>query len=102
MQEHRGCEKPVKAFKQLSLLADPKAEKGSDAFWGRIDRCPLKLLTGVSRLALIAYRNYKAGYLPVRGGWLDQSQWFISAMGVIEGTVNEINAEKIKDMKRGK
>jgi hypothetical protein len=56
----------------------------------------LKVLTQEGLEYLQAYKFYKQGQLPCKGGWLDQTQTFVEATGIIDAVVNEIEIESQK------
>ena len=51
-------------------------------------RCPLKLITEESKWWIRTYNFMEKGILPRAGGWMDQSNKFVSAMGLISREVN--------------
>jgi len=55
-------------------------------------RCPLKIISGVSFDYIHAYRFFKMGYLPNGKGWLDETKKFLQAMNVID-----LHSQKGKD-----
>ncbi|MBI5789288.1 MAG: hypothetical protein HZA78_10580 [Candidatus Schekmanbacteria bacterium] len=57
-------------------------------------RCPLKLVSGLSWSAIRLYQYYRQGFLPVTGGILDQSNLFLQALEIIQGSFNEVNHEQ--------
>jgi hypothetical protein len=59
----------------------------------KLKRCPLKVMTQEGLEFLEAYRFYKQGQLPCGGGWMDQAQTFIEAVGIIEEEVARAEKE---------
>jgi len=60
----------------------------------KVDRCPVKMITAQSMAYIEAYYQYKNGYLPNSGGWLDQPIKFLEAMKIIEEAVEKIGNGK--------
>lgn len=60
----------------------------------RFQRCPKKIIDPEVQVYIIAYNFYKNGILPNSGGWLNQTAKFIEMIGLIEGEINCILAEK--------
>jgi hypothetical protein len=56
--------------------------------------CPRKLITDSTRSWLQIFSAYKAGYLLVAGGILDQPAIYIAAMTTIDGLINEARREQ--------
>jgi len=50
-------------------------------------------------MVLRGFAHYKAGHLPSRGGWLDQSACYTEAMIFLSGRVSDFER---KAMERGK
>ena len=48
-----------------------------------VDRCPRQIVTAQTIDAMSAISDADAGYLPVAGGMLDQSQGFVDALRYI-------------------
>jgi hypothetical protein len=73
-----------------------KAVRGHDGFEPRIvanvevDRCPALYVSEAENLLIEAYAQYKNGFLPNAGGWLDQPMRFIQAMGIISEAVAQV------------
>ena len=84
LQEMRGCHEEV---------------QGSEfEFEGEVlKRCPLKLVTSLSRRLLRFYRFMEKGFLPNPGGILDQPNRFIEAVAVIDDTIAKVVEEERKD-----
>lgn len=61
-----------------------------------IKRCPRFYATGHDLLMLSAYREYRNGYLPNDGGWLDQPMRFIDSMEIIEAAVAKVTEQRDK------
>jgi hypothetical protein len=57
-------------------------------------RCPRKIISGVSLEYLTAYFFFGKGFLPNAGGWLDQPAKFVQAMIVVEREVARVREEK--------
>lgn len=66
----------------------------------KFSRCPLKEITQDGLEYLEAYRFYKNGILPIDGGWLDQSQCFVDAMGIIDIEVAKVENKRTKEQQR--
>lgn len=60
-------------------------------------RCPLKIVTKRSIEYVRFYNFYREGYLPGKGGILDQPGKFIDVMEAIDGAIREM--EKKTDKK---
>jgi len=88
MKEIYGCEKD-------STVGD-KWEIGEY----KLKRCPLKVITQDGLEYLEAYRFYKNGVLPMQGGWTDQAQTFVEAMGIIDKEIAKIDNNKRKEQQR--
>ena len=82
----RGCKEPAPV---PVLTID-----GEDIY-----RCPVSLLTPLTVTMCELYGAYRNHFLPVAGGWLDQSAWFIAAIGVLNGEVTEYETRKAKQPK---
>ena len=52
-------------------------------------RCPLRLVSASSWLALRLFRHYERGFLPVAGGLLEQGNAFLQAMEIIGDVLAE-------------
>lgn len=63
-------------------------------------RCPIKLITPLSWEYIRAFNFFKRGFLPNDKSWLDESQKFLDAMGIIENEATKIEKEKLKKNKR--
>lgn len=59
-------------------------------------RCPFRLVRAETSEWIGFYNDYKAGFLPVSGGMLDQAAKFREAMQIIEGEVASSMREKAK------
>ena len=57
------------------------------------NKCPVKLVNISSNWLIKAYNFMEKGILPRSGGWLDQSNKFVSAMSIISSEVSNINKE---------
>jgi hypothetical protein len=68
--------------------------RGETVFHSRT--CPLPLVSATSNQMIRLYRHYKAGRYPFAGGLLDQPNFYIDAMEVIEGVSGEIEEERAK------
>jgi len=53
-------------------------------------RCPVKEITQEGLEYLQAYRFYKQGQLPTKGGWLDQTNTFVEAVTLIDEEVAKV------------
>lgn len=62
-----------------------------------ITRCPRFYSGGAELFMLSAYREYRNGYLPNVGGWLDQPMRFIDAMEIIEAAVAKVSEQRDKN-----
>jgi len=61
-------------------------------------RCPARLLTDEKViLSFKIYNNYKNGFLPNKGAWLDQPNKVIEIIDTINAEVNKINDRMKKD-----
>lgn len=56
-------------------------------------RCPLTYVGAAEHLRLEAFAEYKAGYLPGSGGWLDQPMKFSAIMRLIDRYVEKYKEE---------
>jgi len=52
-------------------------------------RCPLRLVTAKTWLAIRLYQQYERGFLPVSGGILEQSAAFLQAVEIIQAALRE-------------
>jgi len=68
--------------------------RGETIFHSRT--CPLPVVTPTSNQMMRLYRHYKAGRYPFAGGLLEQPNFYIEAMEVIENVVTEIEAERAR------
>lgn len=75
MKMIRGCESEVNPYQMCGY---------------RITRCPLRLVTNEDTISLQAFKEYRAGYLPNEGGWLDQPMKFSSIVSMIEAIVSRL------------
>lgn len=67
----------------------------------RITECPSKYI-GVELIHdLNVIAMCEGGVMPVAGGVLDQSPWFLNLKRTIDGDLKRIRDEKTKDAKRG-
>ena len=66
----------------------------------KLKRCPLKEITQEGLEYIQAYKFYKNGLLPIPGGWINQAQPFIEAMGIIETEVTKADNQIIKERQR--
>lgn len=66
----------------------------------KLNRCPLKEITSEGLEYLEAYKFYKNGVLPMPGGWLNQAQTFIQAIGIIETEIGKIEGKMLKEQKK--
>lgn len=83
MQSMRGCYEEVEA--------------SEFEFEGEIlKRCPLKLVTHISKRFLRFYRFMEKGFLPNPGGILDQPNRFIEAISVIDDAIIRATEEERK------
>lgn len=55
-----------------------------------IERCPRKYVDGPTLMMLAAYREYKNGFLPNPGGWLDQPMKFIQSMQIVDSVISKL------------
>ena len=85
----RKCNKQIKEVRGCFGLKKPVVIEGI-----KVKKCPLKEVKGQSMAYLEAYRQYKNGFLPYGGGWLNQPLKFLEAMKVIEDAVEKISSEK--------
>lgn len=84
MQSMRGC--------------DEEVEASEFEFEGEVlKRCPLKLVTHISKRFLRFYRFMEKGFLPNPGGILDQPNRFIEAMAIIDDAIIRATEEERKD-----
>jgi len=60
----------------------------------KVNRCPMRMITGKTMAYIEAYHAYRSGFLPNPGGWLDQPIKFLEAMRVIEGAMERFGDEK--------
>ncbi len=63
-------------------------------------RCPIKLVTNTTWDYIRAYRFYKLGLLPNGTSYLNESQKYIDAMGIIENEFAKIEETAIKRAKK--
>lgn len=69
---------------------------------GRVERlCPVQRAAEVASLVLAWRWLIEHGTLPAPGGWLDQTEGFIEACGVLDAERAEIIAAQRERMKRG-
>ncbi len=61
-----------------------------------LKRCPLKLITHISKRFLRFYRFMEKGFLPNPGGILDQPNRFIEAISVIDDAIVRCTIEERK------
>ena len=83
MQQQRGCKEDAKG-----TVWDIEGTK--------VKRCPQTLVKAETYKFLQAYSWYSKGFLPLRGGMLNQTNRFLNAINIIG---NEI-AESEQDGKR--
>jgi len=84
LQNIRGCYEEVEA--------------SEFEFEGEVlKRCPLKLVTHISKRFLRFYRFMEKGFLPNPGGILDQPNRFIEAMSIIDDSIIKYTEEERKD-----
>lgn len=62
-----------------------------------LTRCPRFYPGGAELLMLAAYREYRNGYLPNTGGWLDQPMRFIEGMEIVEAAVARVTEQRDKN-----
>lgn len=60
-----------------------------------MERCPQQYVGAQELMLLEAYAQYKNGYLPNAGGWIDQPMKFIEALKVIERYITRL--QELKD-----
>jgi hypothetical protein len=60
-----------------------------------ITKCPMKFVSEFDSFRIEAFTQYKNGFLPDEGGWLDQPMKFIQLMGLIGGIVTELEKREI-------
>lgn len=81
----RGCEKPSPVKWWTDIHGEPR------------DRCPrrpiLEDINWYNRL-ISAYNAYKAGFLPHKGGMIDQAALFPEIMGLIDYVVSKCDEAK--------
>ena len=65
-------------------------------------RCPIKLVTDTTWNYIRAYRFYKMGLLPNGTSYLNESQKYIEAMGIIDNEFARIEEEQMNKHKKGK
>lgn len=68
---------------------------GDETYW----RCPLKIISGISYEYIRAYAFYKKGIMPNGGGWVSESDKFLSAIAVIENEISHMEQEMLKKNK---
>ena len=85
-----------------------KADDGHqcDACGGRgyveIQGCPRKSVGWEMTQAINLASYASKGFLPVAGGILDQSAWFVDVWTTLDGEQNKIDAEMAERRNRGK
>ncbi len=57
------------------------------------NRCPVKLVNAESNIWINTYNFMEKGILPRYGGWLDQTNKFVSVMSLINSEIANINKE---------
>ncbi len=62
-----------------------------------LKRCPLKLVTNVSRRFLRFFQFMEKGFLPNPGGILDQPNRFLEAMSILNDTVAKVQEDQRKE-----
>jgi hypothetical protein len=60
-------------------------------------RCPASFYNNSVGEYLQAYAQFKAGFLPESGGWLDQPIKFLDVMSLIDRLMNRFEQEKDKN-----
>ena len=75
MQAENGCEEDSPIPERWELDGET------------YQRCPVKLVTGQTWLAIRLYGQYKLGFLPVVGAVLDQSALFLQAIEIIQAEI---------------
>ena len=83
-QKRRGCLNEIPAYSLPGLGID-----NAVLTW-----CPRKYTGGLTMLILGAYREYKSGFLPNPGGWLDQPMKFTGAMAVIDTAIARMEEQE--------
>ena len=58
--------------------------------------CPARTIGAFEAEMMFFYRHYKNGFLPVAGGFLDQTRRFLDAMVTIEGEINNVEAARVE------
>jgi hypothetical protein len=61
----------------------------------------LKIITGDIWELLQAARLAEKGILPLPGGWLDQTQWFVEAVDFVWGEQSVAKAETMRGFSNG-
>lgn len=73
---------------------------GGTGYW-RLTECPKKFIGGdIARTANIVTLCDK-GHLPVSGGLLDQTNWFISFWQFLTSEINAIESERLERIHAG-
>lgn len=62
--------------------------------------CLLPMLTPASYLWLRLHRHYKANYLPLAGGILQQPAKYIEAMEVLSSTFSQIERDQMEQARK--
>jgi len=62
-----------------------------------LERCPLKIVTRQSLEYVRAYILFEKGFMPNKGGWMDQSAKFIDAMEIVEAEISKMRKEAEKN-----
>lgn len=100
-----GCDGDGKVYAGCysCLGQDPECQVCEETGMGtrgiRISRCSNLCMTPDVRAMMNAFAMYRAGFLPVSGGWMDQAATFVQAMRLLESL--RAHHEEI-EMERGK
>jgi hypothetical protein len=95
--QHHGldCRTCTEFYQKVRGCKEDVREMEIEGF--KTKRCPMSYCGMVEAFYMQCYREYRAGFLPEPGGWLDQTVRFVTIISLIERLSLKYQEEKHGD-----